>query len=134
MSAHTTLVFSKELLSQLSTERYEHPVPIVQRRMEVMWLIGNGETQDRAGKLAGVSKATVARHIALFRKEGLDGLRKLDWSTPTSELEKHRTTLENEFRERPPHTIAEACARIKELTGLSRGETQVRNFLKKNSV
>jgi transposase len=134
MSAHTTLVFSKDVLSQLSTERYEHPAPIVQRRMEVMWLIGNGETQDRAGKLAGVSKATVARDIALFRKEGLDGLRKLNWSKPTSELEKHRATLENAFRERPPHTIAEACARIKALTGVSRGETQVRNFLKKNSV
>jgi transposase len=134
MSARTTLVFSKEVLAELSTERFEHPVPIVQRRMEVLWLIGNGETQERAGELAGVSKATVARHIALFRKQGLDGLRKLEWRTPTSELEKHRTSLENEFRERPPHTIAEACARIKDLTGVSRGETQVRNFLKKNSV
>ena len=134
MSARTTLVFSEEILSKLSTERYQHPVPLVQRRMEVLWLIGNGETQERAGKLAGVSKATVARHIALFRMKGLDGLRELDWCTPTSELEKHRTTLENEFREHPPHTIAEACARIKELTGVSRGETQVRNFLKKSSV
>jgi transposase len=134
MSARTTLLFSKEVLSELSTERYEHPIPIVQRRMEVLWLIGNGEPQARAAKLAGVSKATVARHISLFRKQGLEGLRKLDWHTPTSELEKHRTTLENEFRERPPHRVAEACARIKELTGVSRGETQVRNFLKKSLV
>jgi transposase len=134
MSARTTLVFNEEILSKLSTERYEHPVPLVQRRMEVLWLIGNGETQERAGQLAGVSKATVARHIALFRKQGLDGLREIAWCTPTSELESHRSTLEIEFRERPPHTIAEACARIKELTGVSRGETQVRNFLKKSSV
>jgi transposase len=133
MSAHTTLIFSEEELSQLATERYEHPVPHVQRRMEVLWLIGNGETQERAAKLAGVAKATVARHIALFRERKLEGLRQLDWHTPTSELEKHRTTLENEFRERPPHTVAEACARIKELTGVVRGETQVRNFLKKSS-
>jgi transposase len=102
--------------------------------MEVLWLIGNGETQERAAKLAGVSKATVSRHIALFRREGLDGLRKINWHAPTSELDKHRTTLEKEFLERPPHTIAEACARIQDLTGLSRGETQVRNFLKKNSA
>jgi transposase len=134
MSAHTTLVFTEDELSQLSAERYEHPVPHVQRRMEVLWLIGNGETQERAAQLAGVSKATVARHIALFRERKLDGLRQLDWHKPTSELETHRTTLENEFRERPPHTVAEACARIKELTGVARGETQVRNFLKKNSV
>jgi transposase len=134
MCAHTTLVFSEMELSQLSTERYEHPVPLVQRRMEVLWLIGNGETQERAAKLAGVSKATVARHIALFRESGLEGLRALDWHVPTSDLEKYRTTLEQEFRERPPHTVAEACARIKEMTGLVRGETQVRNFLKKSSA
>jgi transposase len=134
MSAHTTLVFTPEDLATLSTERFEHPVPHVQRRMEVLWLIGNGQTQQQAAQLAGISKATVARHIALFRKDGLDGLRRLDWHTPTSELESHRSTLENEFRERPPHTIAEACSRIEELTGLRRGETQVRNFLKKISV
>jgi transposase len=134
MSAHTTLVFTPEILSTLSKERYEHPVPIVQRRMEVLWLIGNGQTQEQAAQLAGVSEATVARHIALFRKRGLDGLRTLQFHTPTSELEKHRSTLENEFRERPPHTIAEACARIQELTGVRRGETQVRKFLKKTSA
>jgi len=134
MSAHTTLVFSTEVLVTLSTERFEHPVPLVQRRMEVLWLIGNGQTQQQAAQLSGVSEATVARHIALFRKHGLDGLRKLKWHIPTSELESHRGTLENEFRERPPHTIAEACTRIQELTGVRRGETQVRKFLKKSSA
>jgi transposase len=132
MSARTTLEFTPEVLDALSKERYEHPIPIVQRRMEVLWLIGNGQTQKQAAQLAGVSEATVARHIALFRKHGLDGLRTLQLYKPTSELEKHRSTLENEFRERPPHTIAEACARIEELTGMRRGETQVRTFLKKS--
>jgi transposase len=134
MSAHTTLVFAPEALDTLSKERYEHPSPIVQRRMEVLWLIGNGQTQAQAAQLAGVSEATVARHIALFRQHGLEGLRTLQFHQPTSELEKHRSTLENEFRDRPPHTIAEACARIQELTGVRRGETQVRKFLKKTSA
>lgn len=134
MSARTTLVFSPEALSELSDGRYAHPDPHVQRRMEVLWLIGQGETQARAGELAGVSRATVARHIALFRKSGLDGLRKLDWFKPTSVLEGHRATLESEFRERPPHTVSEACERIRALTGVSRGPTQVRNFLKKSSA
>ncbi|WP_020467907.1 helix-turn-helix domain-containing protein [Zavarzinella formosa] len=134
MSARTTLVFSDDVLAELSRERYDHPDPHVQRRMEVLWLIGHGETQVRAGELAGVSKATVARHIALFRREGPDGLRRLGWHKPESELERHRTTLENEFRERPPHTVAEAADRIRELTGLRRGETQVRKFLKKTRL
>ena len=134
MSAHTTLVLTPEILDALSKERYEHLIPIVRRRMEVIWLIGNGQTQRQAAQLAGVSEATVARHISLFRKHGLDGLRTLSLHKPTSELEEHRSTLENEFRERPPHTISEACARIQELTGVRRGETQVRKFLKKSSA
>jgi transposase len=46
-------------------------------------------------------------------------------------LEQHRDTLEESFRKHPPHTVAEACARIKEETGLERRPTQVRAFLKK---
>ena len=42
----------------------------------------------------------------------------------------HRPQLEAEFREQPPHTVAEACARIEQLTGVRRGPTQVRAFLR----
>jgi len=99
--------------------------------MEVLWLLSQGETQARAGQLAGVSKATVERYVALFRKGGVAGLRVFHWVTPTSVLEEHRTALEPEFRERPPHTVAEAIQRIEALTGVRRKETQVRAFLKK---
>ena len=48
----------------------------------------------------------------------------------TSELTAHVSTLEEEFGQRPPHTVAEACQRIEELTGVVRGREQVRLFLK----
>lgn len=38
--------------------------------------------------------------------------------------------MENEFRERPPRTVAEACVRIKEVTGVERRPSQVRWFLR----
>jgi transposase len=99
--------------------------------MEVLWLISQGETQVRSGQLAGVSKATVERYVALFRKSGIAGLREFRWVKPVSILEKHRSPLEPEFRERPPHTVAEAMQRIEAMTGVRRKETQVRAFLKK---
>jgi transposase len=102
--------------------------------MEVLWLISQGETHARCGQLAGVSKATVARYIAIFRQHGVAGLRAFHWAKPISALETHRRTLEAEFRERPPHTIAEAAERIETLTGVRRKETQVRMFLKKVSA
>lgn len=81
--------------------------------------------------MAGVSKATVERYVALFRRSGIPGLREFLWVRPVSVLEKHRSALEPEFRERPPHTVAEAIRRIEALTGVRRKETQVRAFLKK---
>jgi transposase len=134
MSAHTTLTFSDEDRIALCTERYEHPDPRVQQRMEVLWLISPGETRSRAGILAGVSLATVGRYVAVFREGGVAALRRFDWVGPQSELEDHRPALEVECRERPPHTVAEACPRIQELTGVARRQTQVRKFLTKSSV
>ncbi|QEG30576.1 hypothetical protein GobsT_53810 [Gemmata obscuriglobus] len=39
--------------------------------------------------------------------------------------------LGSEFRERPPHTVAEATGRIKTLTGVRRNDTQARVPLNK---
>ena len=134
MARQSKRTFSDEDLRVLSAERYTHPDPRVQQRLEVLWLISQGETQVRAGELAGVSKATVERYVALFRAKGVAGLREFHWVKPVSVLEWHRPSLEASFQEQPPHTVAEACQRIKDLTGVQRGETQVRAFLKKYSA
>lgn len=67
MATRSPLVFSDDDRRTLATERYHHPDPRVQQRMEVLWLISQGETQARAGPLGGVSKATVERYVAVFR-------------------------------------------------------------------
>jgi transposase len=134
MAARTCLAFTDEDRRVLATERYLHPDPRVQRRFEVLWLISQGETQVRVGQLAGVSRPTVERYVALFRRAGIAGLRQFHWVKPVSELVSHQPALEAEFRVRPPHTVTEACQRIKALTGVERRETQVRKFLKKCSA
>lgn len=125
------LTFSEDERQQLQTERYEYPHPRVQQRMEVLWLISCGESYSSAARLAGVSAATVDRYVAIYREQGIEGLKQFDWRRPTSDLETHRQTLEELFQAQPPHTIAEACCRIQEATGIKRGPTQVRQFLKK---
>lgn len=130
MATRKPLEFSTDDLATLADQRYTHPDPKIQRRFEVLWLLSHGETQQRAGQLAGVSGATVERIVACYRREGVAGVRALHWKTPVRELESHRDCLEEAFRQNPPHTVAEACQRIEELTGVKRGETQVRQFLK----
>ncbi|MDY3557437.1 IS630 family transposase, partial [Gemmata sp. JC717] len=78
--------------------------------------------------------ATVERYVAIYRARGVTGLREFHWVKPVSALEAHRLSLEESFRKDPPHTVAEACARIKALTGVARGESQVRAFLKRGSA
>ncbi len=127
----TRLTFSPEEQQALHKERFEHPHPRVQLRLEVLWLISQGQSYAQAARLAGVSEATVDRYVALFRQGGLEALKQFHWRKPTSELLQYRESLEESFRQRPPHTVAEACQRIKEETGLERRPTQVRAFLKK---
>jgi len=128
----TRVTFSEEDQQALRKERFEHPHPRVQQRMEVLWLISQGLAYPEAARLAGVSEATVDRYVALFRHGGLDALRDLRWGkSNVSELMEHRDSLEESFRRNPPHTVTEACQRIKDETGIERGPTQVRAFLKR---
>jgi transposase len=125
------LTFTEEEQRALHQERFDHPHPRVQQRMEVLWLISQGMVYPEAARLAGVSEATVDRYVAVYRQGGLEALRQLNWGKGTSELLNHRDSLEESFRRNPPHTVAEACQRIKDETGIERGPTQVRAFLKK---
>jgi hypothetical protein len=47
-----------------------------------------------------------------------------------SELTAYRDLIRASFEQKPVHTLAEACDRLHQLTGLRRGPTQVRKFLK----
>jgi transposase len=125
------LTFTAEAQQVLLQERFEHPHPRVQQRMEVLWLISQGLVYPEAARLAGVSEATVDRYVALYRQGGLEALRQCHWGNTTSALLEHRDSLEESFRQNPPHTVAEARQRIKDETGIERGPTQVRAFLKK---
>jgi transposase len=124
------LTFSEDEQQALHKERFEHPHPRVQQRLEVLWLISQGLTYGEAARLGGVSEATVDRYVAIYRQGGLEALRELNWRGPSSELMNHRDSLEESFRKNPPRTVAEACQRIKDETGIERKPSQVRAFLK----
>src|SRR5712691_8979429 len=117
MAQRQSLAFTDEDREQLAFQRYHHPHPRVQQRMEVLWLLSQGESPARAAELAGVSRTTAWRFVRAFRAGGIARLNEIAWDTPPSELLSHRESLEAEFRERPPHTGAEAAARIETLTG-----------------
>ena len=89
-----------------------------------------GVTRQKAAEVAGVGRATVQRYVAAFRDGGLDGLRRWDVKGQVSELAAYRDLIRESFEKSPVRTIAEACDRVFQLTGLRRGPSQVRKFLK----
>lgn len=130
----TQLEFTPEIIEALNYERYYHPVPLVQRRMEVLWLKSHGLSHEMIAKLGGVSENTMRDYFQLYAAGGVEKLKEINFYRPESELNAHFTSLEAYFREHPVSTIKEAQSKIEELTGIKRSETQVREFLKKNSI
>lgn len=114
----------------VNEERTSHPNERIRERMLVLWLLHNGVTRQKAAEIVGVGRATVQRFVAAFREGGLDGLRRWDPKRPVSELAAYRELIRESFEKQPVCTIAEACERIFQLTGLRRGPSQVRRFLK----
>lgn len=123
--------FTEQDLETIEYERFHHPVPRVQRRMEVLWLKSQGLMHKDIAKLAGVCDNAVTKYLVLFRSGGLDEVRKTEFYRPKSELIKHSESIEQYFREHPVSSISEAVAKIEELTGIRRSKTQVRVFLRR---
>lgn len=126
--------FSPEVLDIVRHERYHHPHPRVQQKMEVIWLKSQGLTHDTIARLAGVSRRSVQRYLDEYLDGGVDRLYEIRWEGKSCPLDEYRTTLEEYFVEHPPRTTREARDAIERLTGIRRGLTQVRAFLKKSST
>ena len=125
-----TLQITPAELERIDHDRFYHPCPQIQKRMEVLRLAAHGLPQAEIVQLTGLSKATVQRRIADYRRGQLDAVQAWNYRGRPSVLHEHASTLEEHFRKHPPATAAEARAVIEAKTGVRRGLTQVRRFLK----
>lgn len=114
--------------------RLKHEKVVVRRKMDVLWLLHHGHTRAEAAVITGVARGTVQRYVADYRKGGLEALFRSERTVPVSEMEDHREILLASFRETPLRSVAEAAERIERLTGLRRGPSQVRQFLKRHGL
>ena len=125
-----TYSFPEPVVAAIARERYRHPDPRVQERMEILWLKSKNQTHGRIAELADVSRSTVQRTLRIYAAQGLGGVRSFRWKGQPSALTPHRATIEEAFRQHPPHTAHDAARRIAELTGVRRKASRVRTFLK----
>ncbi len=123
--------FSDEDKAALSYERYNHPHPFVQRKMEALWLKSQGLAHKDIRRLTNVCSTTLTGYVRDYQEGGIEALKILAFRRPRSDLEDHRATLESYFREHPPAGVKEAMATIEKLTGVKRSLERVRAFLKR---
>lgn len=115
----TQLEFTPEILKELNYQRYHHLVPLVQRRMEALWLKAHNLPHAQIAVLVDVTENTIRDYFELYQQGGLE------------KLKEHIVSLEAYFREHPSATIKQAQHEVEVITGIRRSESQVREFFKK---
>src|SRR5512147_2362754 len=124
------ITFTADDRKALAHDRYHHPDPRVQRKMEVLWLKSHGLTHDQIAAYADVSRRTVQRYLDQYHEGGLPRLRRCRWHHPSSALATHQDSLEEYFLKHPVRSAKQARAIIEQQTGVRRGLRQVRLDLK----
>ena len=126
--------FSPEILNELNYQRYHHLSPVVQRRMDALRLKAHGLLHKEIAEIIGIAENTLRDYFELYQQGGLEKLKEINYYQPESELKQHIVSLEAHFREHPPASIKQAQHEVEIITGVRRSESQIREFLKKNSV
>src|SRR3981189_3620466 len=112
---------SAQVRQDLPHDRYHHPDPRVQRKMEVLWLKSHGLPHDQIAAYADVSRRTVQRYLDEYLQGGRAQLPRCRWHHPRSDLAEHESSLEEFFLKHPPRSAKQARAIIEQQTGIRRG-------------
>jgi transposase len=126
--------FSPETVKEINYQRYNHLVPLVQRRMDAIRFKAFGMLHKEIAEIIGITENTLRDYFELYEQGGIEKLKEIHFYQPESELKEHIVSLEAYFREHPPATIKQAQHEVEVITGVVRSETQIREFLKKNSI
>jgi transposase len=122
--------FTKEEIEALKKERCNQHHPRVMDKLDIVYYKSKGLENSLICEILDVCDNTVRAYIRQYQAGGCERLIEVNFNKPISELAEYSETIKQYFTENPPHSIAEASKKIKELTGIKRGETQTRKFLK----
>ena len=68
-----------EEIEALHYERYHHPHPKVQRKMEALWLKSQGLPHKQITRLTGISPNTFRAYLRQYQTGGLSALKQLNY-------------------------------------------------------
>lgn len=127
-----TIKYTDDIFHRLKYEKEMNKSKIIRKRCSALYMkmCDGGLSCDCIARLCGCHRNSVRNWILQYNREGLSGLLS---STPfrrTGELESHAQVILSSLDSSPVRSVKEACARIREICGVERKQTQVRHFLK----
>jgi transposase len=91
------LEFTEEERKALHHERFHHPHPRVQQKMEALWLKSHKLPHAQIAELVQISEETLRAYLRAYQEGGIEKLKALPWQGPESELSQHQSTLKDFF-------------------------------------
>jgi predicted transcriptional regulator len=85
----TQLDLTPEILAEIHYQRYNHPSPLVQRRMEAVWPKGHDLLHGKIAELVGVTENTIRDYFELYQQGGIEKLKELNYAGSKSGLDEH---------------------------------------------
>ena len=80
------LEFTEAQKQSLHYERYRHPHPRVQRKMEALWLKSQGVAHREISRLTGISSTTLTSYLRAYQEGGIEALKTVRFYRPQSDL------------------------------------------------
>ena len=88
-------------------ERFHHPHPRVQLKIEAVWLKSQDLPHQKICQLAGISGNTLRNYLQDYQAGGIKKLCEINFYRPQSKLEKERETLKAYFQKNPNLNLIE---------------------------
>ena len=122
-------------IEKLNYERYAYPDPMVQKRIFAVYLKATlGWNNAIIGNVVGLHYNIAGYWIKAYKTKGFEALLINNYGSTKSNLESYAHSIFTSFKNQPPMTASQAAERIKEMTGISRSEQQVRAFMKRHEL
>ena len=99
--------------------------------MGALLLKSQGLAHHQIQKLCQISSVTLTTYIKQYAQGGIERLKLNLDKGKANELQKHEQSLKELFEKNPPTSTKEAAKMIEDQTGIRRGLTQVRAFMKR---
>jgi transposase len=102
--------------------------------MQALLFKAQGMAHKDIGLYLNISQTTLRKYFDLYVTGGVEALKQLHYQGKTNQLLQHQEVIVEAMEAKPPATLKQAQAIIKDATGLERSLPQVRAFLKKTNL